>query len=498
MTTSTSVRPGAALDRIEQRGPALLFGGEWHPPRATETATTVDPSTGRSITSYAVAGPDDVDDAVRAAHAAQPAWAALTVEQRGAHFAQLAQLITEHAEEIAYLDALDAGLPFERMSIDVRGALRALAGWPGLALSLRGESLPSHEVLHYTRYAPYGVVAKIVAYNHPFLFAVKGSLAALIAGNTVVLKPADQTPLSALFLGDLLREALPAGVMNVVTGDARTGAALTSHPLVRRIAFTGSARTGAILQRDSAADGTIRNLSLELGGKNAMVVMPDADPRRVARETVKAMNLRANQGQSCGSTSRLFVHRDVFDAFCQELRGAFEALTLGPAYDSGADMGPLISQEHATRVRAIIADAVADGARVLTGGESDPRLPVEGYFVAPTALVDVPPTSRAAVEEIFGPVVCVFPWDDLEHMVAAVNAVDYGLTASIWGRDITTALTLADRIEAGYVWVNDSTTHYWGTPFGGWKNSGIGREESLSELLGYLQVKSVHVSLRDD
>lgn len=488
----------ADLRAVLERDPALFIGGEWVAPHSDRTAESIDPSSGRVLSRVAVADATDVDRAVRAAAGAQKAWAALSVAERGACFRRLAELITEHEELICLLDTLDAGLPVGRMAGDVRGALRALEGWPGLASSLRGEVMPDPDVLHYTRYTPYGVVAKIVAYNHPFLFAVKGSLAALIAGNAVVLKPADQTPLSALFLGDLVRRAFPAGVFSVVTGDAGTGAALTSHPLVRRIAFTGSARTGAAIQRGAAADDTIRTLSLELGGKNAMIVLPDVDVARVAREVVKAMNLRANQGQSCGSTSRLFVHESVFDPFCRELSRVFEGLTLGGASDREADMGPLISVEHAERVRAVIDDAVRAGAMVLTGGTDDPRLPTEGFFIAPTVLVDVDPDSTAGREEIFGPVVSLFRWSDLDQMVDQVNSVDYGLTASIWTSDVTNAHVLADRVEAGYVWVNDSTTHYWGTPFGGWKNSGIGREESLSELMGYLQVKSVHVAMRGE
>lgn len=497
MPVATQDETAALLAGVSQHGAELFYGGAWHPPHSTQRQAVWDPSTGGRILDVVTADEVDVDRAVQAAAGAGPAWAALTVEERGARFADLAELIEQHQDEICRLDALDAGLPVGRMTIDVRGALRALAGWPGLALSLRGEVLPHGERLHYTRYAPYGVVAKIVAYNHPFLFAVKGILAALIAGNTVVLKPADQTPLSALLLASFAERVLPAGVLNVVTGGVEAGTALTTHPLVRRIAFTGSARTGAAIQRGAASDGMIRTLSLELGGKNAMIVFPDVDPRRVAAEAVKAMNLRANQGQSCGSTSRIFVHREVYDDFCAELAAAFERLTLGPASDPDVDMGPLITPEHAARVRQVVGDAVAGGARVLTGGLDDPRVPDAGNFVAPTALTDVAADSGAACEEIFGPVVCVFAWDDEEDMLRRVNGVAYGLTASIWTDRLSTALSLADRIEAGYIWVNDSTTHYWGTPFGGWKNSGIGREESMAELLGYLQVKSVHVALAE-
>lgn len=484
-----------AVNRIKERGPSLFINGEWTAPYDGETSETTDPSTGRMIAEFALAGAYDVDAAVCAATSAQPRWAALTTAERGESFAQLASLIERYGETIRFLDALDAGLPVRRMSIDINGALRALRGWPGLASSLRGEVLPAKGKLHYTSYAPYGVVCKIAAYNHPFLFAVKGTLAALISGNAIVLKPADQTPLSSLFLGDLISKSFPPGVFNIVTGFGETGKMLTTHPLIRRIAFTGSAPTAAAIQAGAAADGIIRTVSLELGGKNAMIVNEDVDVPSSAREVVRAMNLRANQGQSCGSTSRVFVHRRIYQNFLDALKDVFADLTLGPACDLDSDMGPLISAEHKARVDGMVQRAKEEGGSIHTGGPNDPRIPDEGYFVAPTVITDLSVSAQAAQQEIFGPVVCVFPWEDEEKMLQQVNGVDYGLTASVWTNQISTALRQADLVQAGYVWINDSTTHYWGTPFGGWKNSGIGREESMSELFSYLQTKSVHVAL---
>lgn len=494
----TTVSRPPEVDRVfgmlADREPAILIGNEWVPPRSGVTARTVDPSTGAEYASYAVADAADVAAAVAAAAAGQRAWARMSMAERASCFDTLRELIDQRAAELATADAIDAGLPVQRMFGDIAGATTALRGWPGLASSLRGEVLPDERTLHYTRYAPYGVVGKITAYNHPFLFAVKGSLAALIAGNAVVLKPADQTPMSALLLGDLVRQAFPPGVFSIVTGDAATGDALVTHPDVRRIAFTGSARTGRLIQQRAAASA-VKSVSLELGGKNPMVVFGDVDVERAATEVVKAMNLRANQGQSCGSTSRLFVHADIYDEFLDRLADRFSALTLGPAYDPAVDMGPLISRQHADRVRGFIESAATDGARLVTGGPADPRVPEAGFFVAPTVFADVDPASALAREEVFGPVVAVFRWDDYDTMVRQVNAVEYGLTASIWTDDVRDALRLADDVHAGYVWVNDSTTHYWGTPFGGWKNSGTGREECLAELVSHLQVKSVHVAL---
>lgn len=482
---------------LAERKPALLLGNEWIGTETMQSATSYDPSTGEAVADFAVASAEDAHAAIALAKAAQPAWAALSVVERAMHLERFAAVLEANAELIALTDSIDAGLPVARMHGDVAGAARALRGWRGFASSLRGEVLPDSEVLHYTRHRPYGVVVKIVAYNHPFLFAVKGSSAALIAGNSVIVKPADQTPLSTLLIAELARDVLPSGVFTLLPGNAATGDALVTHPDVRRIGFTGSPAVGRLIQKRASESGEVKSVSLELGGKNAMVVLPDADVDRAAHEVVKAMNLRANAGQSCGSTSRLFLHEDVHDHFIERVRAHLEGLTLGPAYDRAFDMGPVITEAHAERVRGFIQRAGDAGAELVTGGLDDARLPERGSFVAPTLFAGVGLDTELAQEEVFGPVIAAFRWNDTEEMVRAVNDVEYGLTASIWTENIRSGLTLADRMETGYVWVNDSTTHYWGTPFGGWKNSGVGREESLEELLSYLQTTAVHVRLKD-
>ncbi len=473
----------------------LLMDGELVPAASGATRQTLNPSTGEVLATVPEASAEDVARAVEAAERAQPAWAALGVRGRRTYFEALAQAVKAHREDLALLDALDAGNPLAAMRVDIDIALQSLADWPALALAHGGEVIDaSPGNLHYTRYQPYGVVGRIVAYNHPALFALTRILPALITGNTVVLKPGVQTPLSSLAFGELARDILPRGVLNVVTGDARAGDALVTHPRVRRIAFTGSVPTGLAIQQRAATAG-VKHVSLELGGKNAMIVFPDVEPEEAIHSARKGMNFEVCQGQSCGSTSRVFVHTRHYARFVEELSASLQRIAVGPAHDERFSMGPLISAEHLERVTGYVASGRADGAKLVTGGVRPAGLD-RGYFMAPTLFAGVDMSMKIAREEIFGPVISVFPWDDYETMVRQVNAVDYGLTASLWTNDVHIAHRTAERMEAGYVWINDSSVHYWGTPFGGWKNSGLGREECLGELREYLQTKVVHTILK--
>lgn len=344
-------------------------------------------------------------------------------------------------------------------------------------------------MLHYTTYQPFGVVARIVPFNHPVYFALTTILPPLLAGNTVVLKPAEQTPLSTLRLGQLIQEALPAGVVSILTGGRETGEALVTHPLVRRIAFTGSTATGLAIQRSAARD-QVRTVTLELGGKNALILMPDVPVETAVGAAVDGMSFCGTQGQSCGSTSRVFAHQDIYEPFVERLAERLDALTVGPAYAPGTDVGPLVSERQAERVRGYIKSGRAAGARLVIGAAEAGG---PGFYVAPALFSDVTMDMEVAREEIFGPVVCVLPWNDPTRVVEAANSLPYGLTASVWSTDMASALPMAEKLNAGYVWVNDVATHYWGTPFGGLGDSGIGREESIDELASYLQLKAVHV-----
>lgn len=476
----------------------LLIGGELVGARDGAEAEVLDPSTGNALTRVPAAGAADVERAVAAAHAAQPAWEALGVAGRSACFARFDALLDEHRERLAMLDAIDCGNPVKAMRVDVDLCHAYVRGWPSLAAAMTGDVIPaSPGNLHYTAHKPYGVVGRITAFNHPLMFAATRPLPALIAGNAVVMKPSPDTSLSTLALAELFAEAFPPGVVNVVTGGAEAGDALVTHPVVKRIAFTGSVPTGLLIQRRAAESGHVKQLSLELGGKNAMVVFPDVDLDETVEGAIYGMNLDVCQGQSCGSNSRVLVHRRIYDEFVARMAARLAEYRVGVAYEEATDVGPLVTRAHRERVAGFVESGVAEGATLVQGGGRPQDAPEGGNFIEPALFADVRPEMKIGHEEIFGPVVSVFPWDDYDAMIAQANGLDLGLTASVWTHDLDVAHKTADLLDAGYVWVNDSTRHYFGTPFGGSKDSGTGREESADELLSYLEQKVVHTRLRD-
>jgi len=494
LTTETITDPIA--NHVSGRRFRMLIGDGLVDAETGALTATFDPSTGRRLTEVPDAGPEDVHAAVEAADTAQPRWAAASLAERARCFRRLGELLEANLEELALLDAIDAGNPVRAMRDDVRLCLGYLDGWPVLAAGLRGEVIPaSPGNLHYTSQRPYGVVGRITAFNHPLMFAVTRPLPALITGNTVVMKPSPRAPLSTLRLGELFAQAFPPGVINVLSGGAVPGDTLVTHPRVKRIAFTGSVQTGLTIQRRAAEAGVVKQLSLELGGKNAMVVFPDVDLDAAVEGAVFGMNFTVCQGQSCGSNSRVLVHRDIHDEFVARLARAVEAFRVTTAYTDEADMGPVVDQAQHERVQGFVERGVDSGASLVTGGARPPGAPENGWFIAPTVFAEVRPGSQLAQEEIFGPVVSVLAWRDYNDMLTIANGTDLGLSASVWTHDLHLAHKTADALDAGYVWINDSTRHYFGTPFGGTRNSGLGREESREELLSYCEQKVVHTRL---
>ena len=473
----------------------LYWGGEWHHPAGVATLQSFNPSTSELLGEVHVARPQDVDAAVGAARRAFPAWAATPPLDRSRCLREAAARIRANAVDLALLDAADCGNPVKAMVFDAEIAATQLEYFAGLVLEIKGETIPTaNGSLNYTLREPLGVAARIFPFNHPFMFAAGKIAAPLAAGNTVVLKPPEQAPLSTVRLMELLRDLFPPGVLNCVTGGRETGASLASHPDVAAVGLIGSVPAGKAVMK--AASATLKRTLLELGGKNAMVVFPDANFERAVDGAIKGMNFTWC-GQSCGSTSRLFLHDSLHDRFVEALVARVKAAHVpGIATDMATTMGALINRTQYERSLGYVASAQREGAVLVSGGRhpADPRLE-RGLFIEPTIFTGVHQSMAVAREEIFGPVLSVLRWSNTQDMLLAVNSVEFGLTASIWTQDLITAHQTARAVQSGYVWVNDASSHFTGAPFGGYKHSGLGREESKDELFEFTQIKNVNVSM---
>ncbi|MGW0817231.1 aldehyde dehydrogenase family protein [Streptomyces viridiviolaceus] len=472
----------------------LWIGGAPQAPVKDQWIDVTNPATGERLGRIPAATDADVDRAVRAAADAQPDWAATPPTERAVALTALADVIDTHREEFARLDTADNGSLLSEMRGDARGAAVALRFFAGLALQTTGTTLPVPPgELTYTTRVPHGVVGRVVPFNHPFLFAASKLAAPLLAGNTVVLKPSEHTSLSALRLAEVAAGHLPPGTVNVVTGwGHEAGDALVTHPGVRRLAFTGSLATGLAIQR-RAAERHVKTVTLELGGKNPLIVLPDADLDEAVDAAVRGMNFTW-QGQSCGSLSRVLVHDDLHDEFAARLTARVAALRPGPPEEPDSDLGAIVNQSQLDKVLDYVRIGKAEGAHLRTGGT---RLAegacANGLFVRPAVFSDVDPGSRLAQEEIFGPVLAVLRYRDETEALALANGTRFGLTAAVFTRDLARAHRFAARLDAGYVWINEVSRHLPGAPYGGVKDSGLGREEHLGELLSYTQLKNVHL-----
>jgi betaine-aldehyde dehydrogenase len=469
----------------------LYIGGKWVDAAAGKTFESVNPSTREKLGDVPSADQRDVDRAVKAAKIAFAEWSRVPVRERARALERLAARINEHAQELALMDSLDSGNAITGMRGDMTWTADSLNYFAGLITEIKGETSsqgPRH--LNLTRRQPYGVVAKINPFNHPFRFCAEKAAAPLAAGNCVVIKGSEQAPLSSLRLGELCEGIFPPGVVNIITGDGDVGSALVRHPDIQRIGFVGSVPTGRAIARD-AADG-LKKVTFELGGKNPIIIFPDADPKKAAAAAIKGMNMN-RQGQSCSSTSRVFVHASLHGPVVEELVRQAETLPVGMPWIDKNEVGPIVSQRQFDRVMGYIRSGVEEGAKLATGGGQPKEAALRrGWFVAPTVFDSVTPDMRIGREEIFGPVMSVMPWNEEQEMLQRANALEYGLTAAIVTNDLSKAMETAERVEVGYVWIN-SSGRYLGAPYGGWKQSGIGQEECFDELLSYTQIKNINM-----
>ncbi|MCC6744660.1 MAG: aldehyde dehydrogenase family protein [Acidobacteria bacterium] len=496
MSSASGVQLDSRVTEFVARPRTMFINGQWVHAASGKTFDTYNPATGEVLAQVAEGDAEDINRAVAAARAAFDTgpWRTMTASERGRLIWKLGDLIEEHVAEFAELETLDNGKPLTiSRAADVPLAaelFRYMAGW---ATKLEGSTIPLSvpytpgAIYHaYTVREPVGVVGQIIPWNFPLLMAAWKLGPALAAGCTIVLKPAEQTPLSALRLGELIDEAgFPPGVVNVVTGFGETaGAALAAHPDVDKVAFTGSTEVGRLIVH--AAAGNLKKVTLELGGKSPNVVFADSDVDRAIAGAASAIFF--NHGQCCCAGSRLFVERSIFDRVVEGVSDAASKIKVGPGLDPSTDMGPLVSEEQLNRVCGFIDSGMSDGARAVVGGK---RVGDKGYFVEPTVLVDTSDDMKVIQEEIFGPVVAAIPFEDPSQLVARANDSVYGLAAGIWTQDVAKAHAVAAQLRAGTVWINCYNIFDAALPFGGYKQSGWGREMGKEALENYTETKAV-------
>lgn len=476
----------------EYEARSLLIDGRRVPPRSGEFFDTTNPATAEVIGRVARAGPEDVDAAVDAARAAfDNTWAPMRAADRGALLLKLAELMSEHADELTELESLDSGKPVSAVSRqDLPAAIDTLTYYAGMADKITGDVIPARaDALTYTLREPMGVVGAIIPWNFPIMIGMWKMAPALACGCTLVLKPAEVTPLSAIRIGELALEAgLPAGVLNIVPGSGRTtGQAIIEHPDIDKITFTGSPSVGRRIQE--AAAGNMKRVSLELGGKSANVIFPDADPERAAKAA--GAGIFFNTGQVCSAGSRILAHADVYDEVVERLAERARKMRVGDPRDANTNMGPVVSETQMNRVLEYIDIGRDEGASVVTGGA---RMGETGYFVEPTVFAGVEHEMRISQEEIFGPVASVIPFTDEDDAVRIANGTPYSLAAGVWSNDVAQAHRLTRRLNAGTVWVNTYGPTDIRLPWGGTRDSGLGREHGEEAIANYTEPKAVWIN----
>jgi betaine-aldehyde dehydrogenase len=483
--------PSLPVHAVLPRRRDLYYGGQWRDPRGGYV-DTLDPTTGRSLGPAAEADADDVDAAVEAAQAGFLAWRRLKPLDRAALLREFAELLRRHAGELALLEALNAGSPMREIHSNVLAAAASIDFCAGVVTEVKGDTIPTGEdAVKLSLREPYGVCGHIVAFNHPLIFVASRLAAALATGNSVIMRPPQEAPLSTYRAMELCDGLLPPGVLNLVTGGPRSVAALANHPGVPHVSMTGSVAAGQAVAQAAAAH--LKQVSLDLGGKNACVVYPDADLAQAAEAAVRGMNF-AWCGQPAGSASRLFLHEAVHDQVLEQVLERVRCFRPGLPTRMETTMGALISRTQRDQVLSHIETARREGALLVRGGRppTDPQL-VDGFFIEPTIFTGVTQRMRIAREEVSGPVLSVLKWHDEDAMFDLVNGVDHSRSASVWTRSLATAHRAIARIRPACVWVNHAGTDSPSASPGGYEQSGSGREEGLDELLSFTRLKNVHI-----
>jgi acyl-CoA reductase-like NAD-dependent aldehyde dehydrogenase len=473
----------------------MLIGGELVESKDGGWLESINPADESQLGRVPMGTANDMNAAVEAAEKAQPAWAALSMSQRADYIHKLGDALLKRQDEIAKIESLDTGNTLGPMKRDVRTAVERMRFAAGLAYEIKGETVPATPGnIHMTIRQPYGVIGRIIPFNHPIGFAASRIAPAIISGNAIVVKPSEQSPLSASILGEICKEILPPGVVNIVTGGRETGETLVRHPRVKRIAFIGQPASGMAIQK-AAAETAVKYVTLELGGKNPLIAFPDADLEKVAACAVGGMNF-GWQGQSCGSMSRILLHESIHDAVTEKILERVKKIKVGHPLDPTTNMGPINNKQQYQKVLSYIALGKEGGAKLLHGGgipQGDEFK--RGFWVEPTVFGNVDMSMRLAKEEVFGPVMSILKFTSEAQAIEMANAIELGLTAAVWTNDINRALRVAQQVQAGYIWINGVGQHYRGVPYGGFKNSGIGREEGISELLSYTEEKVINIVL---